>query len=112
MEIIKKSKEVTVNDSEDYALTVKIGDGQKGSTSFMHPNGSFKTGDIQNEPLGNGASLKGKSLSPSSMVTDVNPHTNNVTITYLINQNEVLSILEDADENNGSVFFETTLKFI
>ncbi len=111
MEIIKTAKSIEVYETTVYLFTIKIGDGQKGNSAFLHPAGGYVHGGVKDKSLGEGAALKGKSILVSSMVTDVNPYTNNVSMSYLLNDEVVLSLDTEAAVANGSVFFETKIVF-
>jgi hypothetical protein len=111
MEIIKTEKEISVQDTKRYNLTIKVGDGQKGSSSFKNYNGQYPTGIISNEFLGTGEVLKTRPIKIASKVTDVNPNTNNVSVFFYLNNELFHEVNEVADEDNGSVFFRTKLIF-
>jgi hypothetical protein len=110
-----KPIENTINQRVDmnieYRVTIRIGDGQLGSSSFRNIDGSYVIGEVDNESLGKGLALLNQSVLISTMVTDVNPDTNRTSITILIN-NEVKGVFPaEAERDNNTVFYDTTLKF-
>jgi hypothetical protein len=111
MKTIENTINQRVDKNIEYRLTITIGDGQLGSSSFRKVDGSYITGDVVNESLGMGPALLNQSILISTMVTDVNPDTNWTSITILIN-NEVKGVFPaEAERNNDTVFYDTTLKF-
>jgi hypothetical protein len=111
MKTIENIINIHVDKNIEYRLTIIIGDGQLGSSSFRNVDGSYVTGDVENEFLGKGLSLMNQSILLSTMVTDVNPDTNWTSITILIN-NEVKGVFPtEVEKKNDTVFYDTTLKF-
>ena len=108
-----------IENSFDYALpaigevslSIVLGDGQKGSSSFKNFNGNYVIGAVSDVLLGNAENIKNKSLLISSLVSDVNPNTDLTSITYLINDAEAKSYSEEAESPNDSVYYTTTINF-
>ena len=110
------------DNTENYFLSILVGNGQSGSTTFRNPAGDFFSPDVFNVPLGKGKQLKGTSLPVVSVVMDINPHTNNMIISYYITDREVLDeeelkTLDPTDrvpfaaEANQTITFFTSLNF-
>lgn len=97
--------------NEDCKLTVTFGDGQKGHSSLKTINGKYITGKVENLNIGHGEQLKGKKMLISSIVTDVNPHTNWMSVTYFINGSAIKSLQHHIESDNGSLYCTTTLSF-
>jgi hypothetical protein len=111
MKTIENTINQRVDKNIEYRLTITIGDGQVGSSSYCNVNGKYVIGDVVNESLGMGLALLNQSILISTMVTDVNPDTNWTSITVLIN-NEVKGVFPaEAERDNATVFYDTTLKF-
>lgn len=109
------SKTATIHTEEhlDYNLTIRIGDGQQGSSAFNKPDGTNVHGsDFENEPLAKGSALRGKSLWIDSLIVDINPHTNSTTLIIEVNGQEFVRYEEETDKPNGTNWFETELKFV
>lgn len=106
-----KIEENTLNitSAGDNKLTIKIGDGQVGHTSLLKKSGQYVTGDVINEPLG--SNLSNFTMIVSTMVSDVNPYTNNTNISILINDELIDTFSTPADEDNGQVLYSTQLEF-
>jgi len=79
----------TPDNTNDYFLSVLVGNGQSGSTTFKNPAGDFFSPDVFNVPLGQGRELKGTSLPVVSVVMDINPQTDNMIVSYYITDTEV-----------------------
>lgn len=109
------SKSATIHTETDtnYNLTIRIGDGQKGSSAFNKPDGTNVHGsDFVTEPLAKGNALQGKSIWIDSLIVDINPHTNNTTLVIEVNDEEYVRYEEETDKPNGTNWFETELKFV
>jgi len=63
-------------------LTVMIGDADVGGSVVELDGDRILKGDVDNQDLGDGNGLKGKKLRIKTVVVDVNPHTNNTSVTY------------------------------
>jgi hypothetical protein len=107
--ITKLSQEV--KSRVDYYLTVLVGEAQIGHSAIKDFDGKYISGNITKYPIGKGEKIKGKTLIITSMVTDVNPHTNLTSITYNLNDNDIKTISEEVKSNNSSIFYTTYLKF-
>ena len=65
------------------SLTIIIGDGQFGSSAVLLDSEKKTNGhNITNYPLGSGSSLDGKTLRIVTIVSDTNPSTTNMDVTY------------------------------
>jgi|GEM_PF-6289953 hypothetical protein len=82
--LVQHNTNFTVNAASNYFLTVIIGNGQVGSTSFKNINGDFFSPDVKNTVIGSGAALKGNSLNVVSVVMEVNPTNTNIVLSYYI----------------------------
>jgi hypothetical protein len=88
------SDSVTITKTEDYAvkpktpitLTVEIGEGQVGGTAVTWNNTIVGSGgDVTDLPIGKkNDDLRGTSLDCTTTVKDINPNTNNTTVTYTL----------------------------
>ena len=112
----------TPANTKDYFLSVLVGNGQSGSTTFRNPAGDFISPDVFNVPLGRGKQLKGTSLPVVSVVMDINPQTDNMVVSYYITDTEVLDeeelktleptdIVPFAADANQTITFFTSLNF-
>ena len=111
MKTIENTINQRVDKNIEYRLTITIGDGQLGSSSLRKVDGSYVNGDVENESLGIGESLVNKSMLVSTMVTDINPDTNWTSVTFLINNIVVGSFSAEAERDNGTVVYDTFVKF-
>lgn len=107
MKIVENT--LALSTSGDNKLTIKIGNGQIGHSSLMKQSGDFVTGEVVNEPLG--SNISNYSIIVSTMVTDVNPHTNNTNISILINNVTIDTFSTTTNEDNGQVLYSTQLDF-
>lgn len=106
-------KDVTVNPESHYKLTIIVGQGQKGFSSFNKPDGSIHSlSSVQNEQMGSGQELlNAGSTMITTMATDVNPHTNLTSVIVKLNDETILHEEEEAPRRNGSVIYEITLNY-
>ena len=112
MKNIRNEIEYNVDSGEGYYLTIIFGDGQVGNSTFKDIDGQYHTGAIVNIKIGTGAKLEGKSILIGSVVTDTNPDTNWTSVTYVINNKKVGSYSVEVEDDNGSIYYTTLIKFI
>jgi hypothetical protein len=79
----------TTKPTKNYFLSVVVGNGQSGSTTFKNPAGTLFSPDVLNVPLGLGQPLKGTTLPLVSVVMDINPQTDNMIVSCFILTQEV-----------------------
>ncbi len=92
-------------------LSIIVGEGQYGNSSFKNFNGEIVTGSVLNRILGKKKDIINKSLEIITVVTDTSPHTNHTSVTYKINNNEAASYDYDVPNDNGTLFYKTTINF-
>lgn len=107
MKIVKTT--INCQSNADNKLTIVVGNGQVGQSSLKKPSGEYVTGDIQNVSLG--SNIAGKTVFVSTMVTDVNPNTNQTSVSYYLNQVLLKTVNQEADEDHSSVLYKTKLVF-
>jgi len=95
-----------------YYLTITFGNGQIGNSTFKDVHGNYQTGAIVHTNIGTGAELEGKLILIGSIVSDVNPQTNWTSVTYSINGDSLATYKEEVEDDNGSIYYTTTIKFI
>ncbi len=100
-----------VDSGEGYFLTIVFGNGQVGNSTFKDIDGQYHTGAIVNIKIGTGAKLEGKFILIGSIVTDTNPKTNWTSISYYINDKELDTFSEEVEDDNGSIYYTTFIKF-
>ncbi|HEX8831079.1 MAG TPA: hypothetical protein VF705_07945 [Longimicrobium sp.] len=64
------------------ALTVRIGEAQKGRSLLELDGQEFFRGLVRDHPIGDGADLVGRTLLVDSVVVDINPNTNRTSVRY------------------------------
>lgn len=121
-QISNKQINCAVNSNDLYFLTVVIGNGQVGSTTFNNFNNVHFSPDVINASVGNGSSIKGKSSTVVSVVVDANPDTDNLIVTYYLTNapktdDELKNLLPVGISNltvqtNSTGVFLTTLNFV
>lgn len=121
-QISNKQINFTVNGNDFYFLSVVIGNGQTGTTTFKNFNNVQFSPDVLNAPVGNGLSIKGKSSTVVSVVIDVNPDTDNLIVSYYLTnvaktEDELESLLPVGTSNmtvttNSTGILLTTLNFV
>lgn len=114
MELVKKTITYTPENEINQLMTIIIGQAQKGYSSFRNVDGKYFNGEIVKEDLGKGADLKSKSIKVNTLVTDVNPYTNSTIISFYFNDvliHEENLFIAEAEVEEGSVFYKTTIKF-
>lgn len=112
MENVRNDINFNVNSETKYYLTIIIGNGQIGNSTFKDVKGRYHTGTIVNTYIGKGTELKDSSILIGSIVTDVNPRTNRTIITYKINEDDSNNFQKDVDDDNGSIYYTTKIRFI
>jgi hypothetical protein len=65
-------------------LSIVIGDGQIGGSKVFLDDTMIKKGVVQHFPIGTPADLKNRPLSIRTNVVDVNPQTNQTSVTYIL----------------------------
>lgn len=83
-QILNKQINCAVNSNDSYFLSVVIGNGQTGTSTFKNFNNVSFSPDVFNAPLGDGSAIKGKSSTVVSVVIDVNPDTDNLIVSYYL----------------------------
>jgi len=121
-QISNKQINFTVTGNDFYFLSVVIGNGQTGTTTFKNFNNVQFSPDVLNAPVGNGLSIKGKSSTVVSVVIDVNPDTDNLIVSYYLTnvaktEDELESLLPVGTSNmtvttNSTGILLTTLNFV
>ena len=73
-----------VSDGAELQLTVVIGEGQVGLSTVLLDTTPVVSNQeaITDQPIGAGQDVRGKTLVVDTIVNDVNPLTNRVTVTY------------------------------
>jgi len=74
----------SVGTSQSYYLHVTIGDGQVGSTTFKNFSGQLFSPKVFNALIGTGAVMQHQTSLVVSVVMDVNPNTDNMSVSYYI----------------------------
>ena len=105
---------VPVQDNSPYFLSVVIGNGQLGSTTFQNLNGQLFSPNVKNESIGIGANIKGRSSNVVSVVMDVNPNTNDMVVSYYVTTQTVddLSTIAPTHVAPFSAMQSDTITFI
>ena len=104
-QVQKDPSNVTVKDTDQLSLTVTIGNAQIGGNLVLLDGIQAGKGDITGLPLGNGSSLKGKTLKVITNVLDVNPNTNKVSITHIFtNGTPPDYVNNDSVDNDGDIY--------
>jgi hypothetical protein len=102
--------------AQDVSFKLSIGFGQKSTTSINLNDLSFITNQIGeiNLPLGKGDALKGKTLYVTTTVSDVQPNTNETSVTYQLEGGIAPyknTLQETAPKPNDVVFYTATFVF-
>jgi hypothetical protein len=100
-----------VVDKDTYKLTITIGDGQIGESSFSNFDGQDIIGEVKDVLLGAGKDIKGSSLIVDTTVTAVNKNTVHTSVTYYLNDVEVQCCSKDAAAFKATVDYTTTIHF-
>ena len=82
MKIIDLEADYSVVDGNDVTLSIIIGDGQVGGSVVTLDGVEIGKKMITNLKIGAGATLKNKRLLARTVVLDVNPATNNMSVTW------------------------------
>jgi len=84
--IITKTEEYEVKPATPITLSVEIGEGQVGGTAVTWKNKIVGSGgDVTNLQIGkDNEDLRGTALDCTTTVKDVNPNTNNTSVTYTL----------------------------
>jgi hypothetical protein len=99
---------------DDVRISIRIGDGQFGTSFLVLGDRTFGPGDIEDVTLGAGPELAGLELKAKSIVTDVNDITNRTSISYEIAGGEAPAshvLVASVDEDGGSVVYRTRIRF-
>jgi hypothetical protein len=99
----------------DVHVTVRIGDGQFGTSVMMLADQTFGPGDVNDVVLGAGPDLSGLELRVKSIVTDINDMTNRTSIAYDLTGGEAPAthvLVATVDEEGGSVVYRTRIRFL
>lgn len=110
-----------INTSLSYYLTIVIGNGQSGSTTFRNAQGKKFNPDVENCLVGTGVAINGKTFLAVSTVSQVNPSSLTLLVTYYISTAPLdldnLDNITPAGSSevtagaNETYTFETQLKF-
>lgn len=121
-QISNKQISFAVQSSSSYFLTVIIGNGQGGSTTFKDFDDEQYSPKVVNVPIGKGSLIKGKSSSIVSVVVDINPDSDNLIVSYFLTTKTKTELeLENSEpvvtstmtvETNSTAVFITTINFI
>jgi hypothetical protein len=98
----------------DVRISIRIGDGQFGTSFMTLADRTFGPGDIEDVMLGPGPELTGLELLVKSIVTDVNDMTNRTSISYELAGGEAPAshvLVASVDEDGGSVVYRTRIRF-
>jgi hypothetical protein len=96
-------------------LDVLVGDAQVGQTLVKLDDVEVGIGDIVNLPVGDGLDLIGRSIVVQSWVTDINPHTNRITLRYILRggaEEHIVDQVAFVPEEGDSIILEATFHFI
>jgi hypothetical protein len=97
-------------------LTVVIGDAQMGSSiARLDDRELGPPGAIEDLVVGKGASIKGKTLSVKSVVTDVNDKTNHMSISYQLKGGaapQTVKAEADVEHEGDSVIYRATINLV
>lgn len=107
----------SVSTALTYYLSVVIGNGQGGGTTFENPGGTMYDDDtILNALIGTGSAIKGQSVFVDTSVDQINPDNKNIIVSYYITTNQITNIKNAvptgsfkylADEEESVDFFYT-----
>jgi hypothetical protein len=119
MKIVLKPMTYPVENNEDLRITITIGNAQLGAASFTNFNGEFIAGHndlhttvaIENKLIGSANQARGRTRTISVSSSDVNPKNNRIPVTILINDQELQTIVEEADKDNDTVKFIIPITF-
>jgi hypothetical protein len=101
--------------TKDIKLTVTIGDAQIGQSVALLDDVELGRGDIDGLLVGNGPAVKGKKLIIKTLVTDVNPRTNDMSVTYELSGGKIDHDFESVgkvDNEGESMVFRATFSLI
>jgi|GEM_PF-4861885 len=73
-----------VVDGREVALSVRIGNSQMGGSVALLDGAEIARGPIERLILGDGQVLRGRKLEIRTVVADINPSTNNLLVTYVL----------------------------
>ena len=72
--------------TKEMKFSVSASSPQHVTSTVGKPDGKIISGVIDALPLGTGASLKGKTIRCNSLVTDFDSNSNNIEVTFEVNQ--------------------------
>ena len=96
-------------------LSVAVGDRQYGSSMVFLEDEPKANGDVEELPLGNGASLVGKTVTVYTVVTDVRGKSDEVSVTWILTGGPKRSVVTRdgaAARNFGSRMFKGVFNFV
>jgi hypothetical protein len=115
MDTVRIESKYSVVDGSNVFLTVGFGNAQFGSSHVERQNGDILViGEVTALPLGGGAALRGTKVRVVSVVTDINPNTNLLSVTYDLTGGSAPVSLTETDDvaPNASEKFEHLIEFI
>jgi hypothetical protein len=110
------AKYYQVNSAQDVTFKLSVGFGQKSTTSVNLNDIQMITNQLGkiNLPLGKGDTLKGKTLYVTTTVSDVQPSTDETSVTYQLEGGTAPynnTLQETAPKPNDVVFYTATFVF-
>ena len=114
MKVIDLRADYEVGD-DDVELTITIGDGQIGTSVVKLGTKELGRGAISDLPIGAGPSIKTKSLTTKSIVTDVNDRTNKTSVTYVLTggvRDQTFQSLGTVDQNGDVIICRAAFKLV
>jgi hypothetical protein len=115
METVRINSTYSVSDEGNVLLTVVFGDAQFGSSHVERLNGELlRIGDVDRLSIGKGSAIRGTGIRVVSTVTDINPNTNLLSVTYSLSGGAAPSNLTETDDvpANTSEKFEHVIAFV
>jgi hypothetical protein len=94
-------------------LTILVGNGQIGSSFVFFKGKLLAKGSIEGLELGASASLSGQKLHIETIVTDINPSTDNTVVTYIFRSQTQETAIEEKIKaaTNGKVLYDSDFSF-
>ncbi|MGH7503452.1 MAG: hypothetical protein ACREL7_17135 [Longimicrobiales bacterium] len=99
----------------DVRITIRIGEGQFGTSVMTLEDRVFGPGDVNDVLLGPGSQLGGLVLQVKSIVTDINDMTDRTSIAYELEGGHVPAthvLVASVDEEGGSVIYRSRIRFL
>jgi hypothetical protein len=115
MDTVKTSSTYTVVDTTDVLLTVIFGNAQFGSSRVERENGTIiRIGEVVKLVLGRGSALRGTKIRVVSTVTDINPSSNLLSVSYTLTGGVAPATVTETDDvsPNTSEKFEHLIQFV